>query len=54
MTFDEEAERATAMLEGKVVARVARHDDNEVMVEFADGSRLFVSSQSALELSITY
>ncbi len=53
MTLDEESERATAMLAGKVVARVVRHNDAEVLIEFADGTRLFVDSESALEISIT-
>jgi hypothetical protein len=50
----QEASRATEMLQGKVVARIARHRDTEVLVEFTDGTRLFVDrSDSAVELSIT-
>jgi hypothetical protein len=50
----QEASRATEMLKGKVVARIARHRDTEVLVEFTDGTRLFVDrSDSAVELSIT-
>ncbi len=50
----QEAMRATQMLKGKVVARIARHRDTEVLVEFTDGTRLFVDrSDSAVELSIT-
>jgi hypothetical protein len=53
VTLEDESERATAMLAGKVVARVVRHGAAEVLIEFADGSRLFVDSTSAVELSIT-
>lgn len=54
MTLEEEAKRATEMLEGKVVARVTRHRPQEVLVEFTDGTRLFVDHQpSDLDLSIT-
>jgi hypothetical protein len=50
----QEAARATEILHGKVVARIARHRDTEVLVEFTDGTRLFVDrSESAVELSIT-
>ena len=40
------------MLLGKIVQRIWRHRDGEVVIEFEDGSRLFVDSGSALELSI--
>ncbi|HEY6813960.1 MAG TPA: hypothetical protein VI168_00340 [Croceibacterium sp.] len=53
MTLDEESERATSILLGKVVRRVTRHRDREVMIEFEDGSRFFAESDSPLELSIT-
>ena len=49
-----EAERATELLRGKVVARVERHREAEVMVEFTDGTRLYIDrSDSGVELSIT-
>ncbi|MGE6695984.1 hypothetical protein ACQKE8_26535 [Sphingobium limneticum] len=41
------------MLIGKVVRRVMRHRDGEVVIEFEDGSRFFADSDSPLELSIT-
>lgn len=53
MTLDEEAARASAMLAGKVVAGVTRHREGDVVITFADGTRLFVDSQGPLELSIT-
>lgn len=52
--LDQEAERATALLAGKVVKRVWRHRVDEVGIEFADGTRVFVHSRpDAVELSIT-
>ena len=52
--LSDEATRATEMLRSKIVARIARHSEAEVLVEFTDGTRLFVDlSGSALELSVT-
>ena len=54
MDLDAEAERATELLKGKVVARVARHPEGEVMVEFTDRARLYVDrSDNGVELSVT-
>jgi hypothetical protein len=53
MTLDEESDRATSMLLGKVVRCVMRHRDGEVVIDFEDGSRFFADSDSHLELSIT-
>ena len=53
MTLEEESERATFLLVGKVVRRVMRHRDEEVVIEFEDGSRFFADSDSSIELSIT-
>jgi hypothetical protein len=53
MTLDEETSRATAMLRGRIVKRVARHREGEVMIEFEDGSRFFADSDTPLQLSIT-
>lgn len=51
--LEDEAARATGMLSGRVVKQVWRHRSNELGIEFEDGSRLFVDSPAALELSIT-
>ena len=51
--MQDESERATEMLAGKVVARVVRHREAEVLIEFADGTRLFVDGGTTLDLSIT-
>jgi hypothetical protein len=49
-----ESTNATEMLFGKVVDKVIRHKLKEVLVEFTDGTRLFIDhSADALELSIT-
>lgn len=50
----DEATRATEMLQGKVIARITRQRETEVLVEFADGTRLFIDrSGPGVELSIT-
>lgn len=59
MTLDEnqlsdEATRASELLRGKVVSHIVRHRESEVLIEFTDGTRLFVDrSSSGVELSIT-
>lgn len=51
--LEAEASLATEMLQGKVVKIVKRHRQTEILVEFTDGTRLFVNRDSAgLELSI--
>ncbi len=52
--LEDEADRATAMLMGKSVVRGWRHRVGEVLVEFSDGTRLFVDvNGNEAELSIT-
>lgn len=53
MTLEEESERTTSMLRGKIVRRILRHRDGEVVMEFEDGSRFFADSEGPLELSVT-
>ncbi len=55
MNLGEEALRATELLAGRTVRVVGRHRAGEVVVEFTDGTRLFVDGQpdSSVELSIT-
>ena len=54
MELSEESDRATELLKGKRVVRVIRHRKEEVCVEFADGTRLYVDGRvGAVELSIT-
>ncbi len=53
MTLEQESERATELLAGKTVKFVKRHRVGEVLVEFTDGTRLFVDAHvREIELSI--
>jgi hypothetical protein len=54
VTLEEEAKRATELLDGKVVETVWRHRPEEIVVQFTDGSRLFANvNGTSLELSVT-
>lgn len=53
MTLEEESLEAERLLVGKIVKRILRPDEGQVVIEFADGARLFASADGALELSIT-
>jgi hypothetical protein len=48
----QEEQRLTELLVGKVVRLAKRNRQTELMLEFADGSRLFVDG-SRLNLSVT-
>jgi len=53
-TLEEEARKATDLLQGKTVAKVWRHRHKEIGIEFTDGTRLFIDHQpNELEISIT-
>jgi hypothetical protein len=50
----QEAQRMTELLVGKTVKIVRRHRRSELLVEFADGTRLFVDLiNDELDFSIT-
>jgi len=50
----QEAAAATQALAGKVVARVERYRNSEMLIEFTDGTRLFVDGTAdGVELSVT-
>jgi hypothetical protein len=52
--FMQEAERETEMLRGKEVAKVLRHRKTQIMIEFTDGTTLFVDDVSGqIEISLT-
>ena len=56
MNLVEESERATEMLKGKVVALVMRNRAEEVLIEFVDGTRLYIDgseTEAGIELSST-
>lgn len=49
-----EGDHATKLLQGKVVSHVVRAKETVVLVEFTDGTRLFVDrSSDGVELSIS-
>ncbi|MCB0987994.1 MAG: hypothetical protein H6519_04540 [Microthrixaceae bacterium] len=50
----DEEQRLQSLIADKVVAQVRRHRANELMLEFSDGSRLFVNvAGQDLDLSVT-
>ena len=50
----EKEAKATELLRGKVVRSVEMHRPDELLIEFEDGTRLFIDiADSKLELSIT-
>lgn len=54
LKLEQEAIQASLMLKGKVVAAIIRHRESEVLIQFTDGTRLFVDQiQTGIELSIT-
>jgi hypothetical protein len=53
-TLESEASRATELLAGKAISLIRRPALGTIVVEFDDGTRLFVDSKgTSLELSIT-
>jgi viroplasmin and RNaseH domain-containing protein len=54
MSLKKEAETATELLKGKIVAKVYRHRAKEVCIKFTDGATLFVDhNENNVEISIT-
>jgi hypothetical protein len=52
--LESEASKLTDILRGKAVNVIKRHRPGEIMIEFEDGSRLFVNRASTgLEFSVT-
>jgi hypothetical protein len=52
--LENEAAKLTELLRGKAVKLVRRHRAREVVIEFDDGTRLFVDTVSEpLEFSVT-
>ena len=45
--------RLNALMAGLTVARILKADDRELVIEFADGTRLFVNAKQPLDISIT-
>jgi hypothetical protein len=53
LDLENEGAEVTRMLGGRTVLVVRRDRETEVVIEFDDGTRLFVDSKNPLELSIT-
>lgn len=51
--LEDEANRMTEMLKGKVVKICKRHRSAEVVLQFECGTSLFVDAEGDLEVSIT-
>mgnify|MGYP001583095616 CR=1 FL=1 len=51
--LEKEAKESTDLLKGKIVKRIYRHKHDEIAIIFECGARLFVDSNTDLELSIT-
>ena len=47
------AKRLNALTAGLTVAKVLKVDDRELVIEFADGTRLFVNATQRLDISVT-
>jgi len=45
--------RIGALVEGLSVAKILRADERELVIEFADGTRLFVRGGERLDISVT-
>lgn len=54
-TLEREAKAIEELLAGKVLTGVIRHRSNEVVLQFSDGTRLFVNAQiqGSLDFSVT-
>jgi hypothetical protein len=54
MELEVEAAKLTDLLRGKVVKAVVRHRSGEAVIEFEEGTRLFVNNiPDGLEFSVT-
>jgi hypothetical protein len=52
--LENEAARLTELLRGKVIRAIRGHRSDEVLVEFDDGTRLYIDrSSDGLEFSVT-
>jgi hypothetical protein len=47
------AHRLAALIEGLIVAKVLKADARELVLEFADGTRLIVHAAERLDISVT-
>ena len=47
------ARRLSTLTEGLTVAKVLKADDRELVLEFADGTRLIARTDDRLDISVT-
>ena len=54
VTLNIKAKRATNLLRGKIVLAMRRYRESEVLIEFTDGTRLYVHAprDSSLDLTV--
>jgi hypothetical protein len=50
---DDPVRRLGALLGGLTVAKILKADERELVVEFADGTRLLVKADERLDISVT-
>ena len=50
---DDLARRVGALTEGLVLEKVIKADSRELVIEFADGTRLLVRADNRLDISVT-
>ena len=50
---DDLARRLGSLTQGLVVDKVLKADDRELVIEFADGTRLLVRANDGLDISVT-
>jgi hypothetical protein len=50
---DDLARRVGALTQGLVVDKVLKADSRELVIEFADGTRLLVRASDGLDISVT-
>lgn len=51
--LEEQANQLTKLLKGSEVLECVRNEDGEILVKFTNGMRLFVNSETSLDLSVT-
>jgi len=52
-TLNIKAKKTTDLLRGKVILAMRRYRESEVLIEFTDGTRLYVHAPGDLSLDVT-
>lgn len=53
LELEKQGQRMTELLQGLTITLCHRHKPNEVVIEFSNGTRLFIDSPETIEVSIT-